>query len=235
MILISSCSRVFSIHWSQVLSREWRYSCSSADRPYIRHQYNVHKIANGEIYFWFLKRHYIYVVREPIKCYFPTWLVIDRSEAKIKYSHCLTVISIFGSCWASWICQSPSKDFTISRPGILRKRVWRYGCDPQLTVISPWRHKEITYVNISHQPVSSRRLNLNECKFGTCIANLAIWCKINANKAHGDSTDEVRDSHAGFSHHLQYGIHRPESNRVGFFAIELFSNAEPWVSMFYGI
>ena len=32
MILISSCSRLCPIHWSHVLSREWRYSWSSADR-----------------------------------------------------------------------------------------------------------------------------------------------------------------------------------------------------------
>ena len=32
MFLISSCSCLCSIHWSQVLSREWRCSWSSADR-----------------------------------------------------------------------------------------------------------------------------------------------------------------------------------------------------------
>ena len=32
MNLISSCSRLCPIHWSRVLSREWRYSWSSADR-----------------------------------------------------------------------------------------------------------------------------------------------------------------------------------------------------------
>ena len=32
MFLISSCSYFCSIHWSQVLSREWRCSWSSADR-----------------------------------------------------------------------------------------------------------------------------------------------------------------------------------------------------------
>ena len=32
MILISSCSRLCPIHWSQVLSWEWRCSWSSADR-----------------------------------------------------------------------------------------------------------------------------------------------------------------------------------------------------------
>ena len=32
MILISSCRCLCSIHWSQVLSREWRCSWSSADR-----------------------------------------------------------------------------------------------------------------------------------------------------------------------------------------------------------
>ena len=32
MIIISSCSRLCPIHWSQVLSREWRCSWSSADR-----------------------------------------------------------------------------------------------------------------------------------------------------------------------------------------------------------
>ena len=32
VFLISSCNCLFPIHWSQVLSREWRYSWSSADR-----------------------------------------------------------------------------------------------------------------------------------------------------------------------------------------------------------
>ena len=32
MLLVSSCSCLCPIHWSQVLSREWRYSWSSADR-----------------------------------------------------------------------------------------------------------------------------------------------------------------------------------------------------------
>ena len=32
MILVSSCSCLCPIHWSQVLSREWRCSWSSADR-----------------------------------------------------------------------------------------------------------------------------------------------------------------------------------------------------------
>ena len=31
MILISSCSHLYQIHWSQVLCQEWRYSWSSAD------------------------------------------------------------------------------------------------------------------------------------------------------------------------------------------------------------
>ena len=33
MFLASSCSCLYLIHWSQVLSREWRCSWSSADRP----------------------------------------------------------------------------------------------------------------------------------------------------------------------------------------------------------
>ena len=32
MFLVSSCSCLCPIHWSHVLSREWRYSWSSADR-----------------------------------------------------------------------------------------------------------------------------------------------------------------------------------------------------------
>ena len=32
MFLVSSCSCLYPIHWSQVLSREWRCSWSSADR-----------------------------------------------------------------------------------------------------------------------------------------------------------------------------------------------------------
>ena len=32
MFLVSSCSCLCPIHWSQVLSREWRFSFSSADR-----------------------------------------------------------------------------------------------------------------------------------------------------------------------------------------------------------
>ena len=32
MLLVSSCSCLFPIHWSQVLSREWRCSWSSTDR-----------------------------------------------------------------------------------------------------------------------------------------------------------------------------------------------------------
>ena len=68
MLLIPSCSYLCTIHWIQVLSREWRYSCSSADRPcfnyikvinnfiaykgvtYIRclTVYNVRETTNGE-------------------------------------------------------------------------------------------------------------------------------------------------------------------------------------------
>ena len=84
MCLISSCSCLCSIHWSQVLSREWRCSWSSADR----------RCSN---YIWVVDKFIAYLGATYIRCF--TVDVPRMVETLLAIAICVSATSVDHPGW----------------------------------------------------------------------------------------------------------------------------------------
>ena len=141
------------------------------------------------------------------------------------------------SKWASLIGQSPSVDSQC--PGCLGRAVVTSRL-PCAIVESPRRHKSVPFVNIAS--LRSWSIKLPQWKhkldyYGVVFAHLATGCGIKAKDLSGLYSDRwIPHSRccenpaqakatrakalAGFSQHLECGIHRSESSPSGSFAIK---------------
>ena len=88
MILASACSCLCPIHWSQVLSREWRCSWSSADRRCSNYLWVIHNLNAywGATYIRDLTVHvFVTVSRTVLFQTEPTMMVTRKIEAWTKW------------------------------------------------------------------------------------------------------------------------------------------------------
>ena len=95
MFLVSSCSWLRSIHWSQVLSWEWRCSWSSADR----------RCSN---YIWVINNFIAYYGSTYIRGFTVVGLWLALILCAIFSGNCwlfiLSNLWLYSACWAHFMC-----------------------------------------------------------------------------------------------------------------------------------
>ena len=88
MFFVSSCSCLRSIHWSQVLSWEWRCSWSSADR----------QCSN---YIWVINNFIAYKGATYIRGFTVVWILVTLTEITHHFS-AMDLVLIKQICYARW-------------------------------------------------------------------------------------------------------------------------------------